>query len=207
MRDIYVVTHTESRHHVQRRVGGWYDSGLTGRGQRQADAVATRLGALIATPAPRLVSSNLTRARETAARIATRFDVPLEQSGDLRELSYGVAEGKPQAWLDERLVPAPDHDRLDHRGIEGGETKREFATRIYRAMDTLLEDRAPAQIVVTHGFALTFVVAAWIGMPIEAAGQLNLASTSGGITHLHEDDFWRNRQVRSLNETRHLEGI
>jgi broad specificity phosphatase PhoE len=39
-KDIYVVAHTQSEHHVQKLVGGWYDSELTEFGRLQADAVA-----------------------------------------------------------------------------------------------------------------------------------------------------------------------
>ena len=207
MKDIYVVTHTESVHHVEERVGGWYDTGLTERGQRQATAVADRLAELIDAPSPRVISSDLTRARETAERIAARFDVPFVETSDLREMSQGSAEGKPQAWLDERFVPAPEDNRLDFRSVVGAETKREFAEHLYGAMDAIIEHAAPVQVVVTHGFAMTFVVAAWVRMPLHAAGYINLRATSGGITHLHQDDYFQNRQVRSLNDARHLEGI
>ncbi len=30
MRRIYVITHPEATHHVENRVGGWYDSDLSG---------------------------------------------------------------------------------------------------------------------------------------------------------------------------------
>lgn len=156
---------------------------------------------------PRIVTSDLERARETAERIAARFGAGITETGDLREMSYGSAEGKPQAWLDERFTPAPEDNRLDHRSIEDGETKREFMTRIYRGMDAIFDSEAPTQIVVTHGFAMTFVVAAWVGMPLESAGLINLRATPGGITHLHENDYFRNRGVRVLNEADHLEGI
>ena len=53
--------------------------------------------------------------------------------------------------------------------------------------------------------ALTFVVSAWIRMPLEAAGYVAFRSTSGGITVLHEDDFFHNRAVVSLNDTSHLD--
>jgi probable phosphoglycerate mutase len=205
VRDIYVVTHTEAQHHVDDLVGGWYDSSLTERGQRQAVAVADRLAELI-DATPLIVSSDLARTRETAESIAARFDTDFTSTGDLREMSQGSGEGKPQAWFDERFTPAPEDNRLDHRSYEDGETKREMMTRIYRGMDAVLEDEAPVQVVVTHGFALTFVIAAWVKMPLEAAGYINVRATSGGITHLHEDDFFRNRQIRSLNETSHLDG-
>lgn len=141
MRDIYVVTHTESQHHVDGLVGGWYDSALTERGRRQADAVAERLGELIEAPSVVVTASDLRRTRETAEPIAARFGVPVLESRDLREISFGPAEGKPQAWLDERFEPAPDDNRLDFRNSEGGETRRELATRIYRAVAGILEAR------------------------------------------------------------------
>lgn len=206
MRDIYVVTHTESQHHIDDLVGGWYDSSLTERGRQQAFAVADRLADLTDTT-PRIVSSDLARARETAEPIAARFDTDFTSMPDLREMSQGSGEGKPQAWFDERFTAAPEDNRLDHRSYEDGETKREMMTRIYRAMDEILEDDAPVQMIVTHGFALTFVIAAWVKMPLETAGYINVHATSGGISHLHEDDFFRNRQIRSLNDTRHLDGI
>jgi probable phosphoglycerate mutase len=94
---------------------------------------------------------------------------------------------------------------MDHRnGIPGAETRREFAERIYRAVDLILDSPCPHQIVVTHGFALTFVVAAWIGMPLEAAGFVAVRSTSGGITLLSEDEVFHNRRIVSLNDTSHL---
>jgi probable phosphoglycerate mutase len=95
---------------------------------------------------------------------------------------------------------------MDHRaGIPGAETKREFVTRIYRAVDRILASSCPYQVVVTHGFALTFVVAAWIKMPLEATGYVAVRATSGGITRLVEDDLFHNRIIESINETSHLE--
>ena len=124
---------------------------------------------------------------------------------DLREISYGDAAGRPQPWLDERFIHPPrSGNRLDHDfGISGADTRRVFAARIYRAMDRILASSCPYQIVVTHGFALTFVVAAWVGMPLEAAG--GIAATSGEITHLYEDDAFHNRAIVSVNDTSHLD--
>ena len=207
MKDVYVVAHTESIHHVENKVGGWFDTGLTERGQRQADAVAQRLAVLVGSEPTEIVTSDLLRARQTADRIASRLDCPLTETQALREMSQGIGEGRPEPWLHERFVPAPANNRLDHRSIEGSETKRELAMRIYAALDAILADGNATKIIVTHGYAMTFVVAAWIRMPIEAVGYINLRSTSGGITHLHEDDYLQNRGVRFLNDTTHLDGI
>lgn len=207
MKHLYVVTHPQSKHHIDGCVGGWYDSGLTDLGLSQAGNIAQRLRELLPEGAPvELYSSDLRRAYQTAEAIAHQIRAPIQTTVDLREKSYGDAEGKPQAWLDERFLYPPEiGNRLDHReGIPGAESRREFATRIYRAMDRIMAGPCPYQIIVTHGFALTFVVAAWIIMPLDAAGHIAVQSTSGGITHLFEDDSFSNRGIVSLNDTSHL---
>lgn len=199
------MTHAQSLHHVEKRVGGWYDTGLTDRGKQQALQAALRLRELVGDREVAIFSSDLKRASETAAIIAKAFDLQVELMSDLREISYGSAEGKPESWLRERQIPAPEENRLDHRGgIGDGETKRECVIRIYRAMNHILATPGEAKIIVTHGFAQTLGVAAWIKMPTEAVGYVSFASSSAGITHLREDDYWRNRAVLSVNGTRHL---
>lgn len=209
-KDIYVVAHTQSQHHVNGLVGGWYDSPLTDIGRQQADAVGAKIAKLVGDRRPvEVYSSDLLRAAQTADIVADRLGVPVEYWSDLRERSYGVAGGKPQSWLDGRVVfVGKNGDRLNHRdGIEGAETKREFLGRVYRAMDRIIESPCATQVIVTHGFALTFAVAAWIKMPLESAGWVNFRSNAGGITHLHEDDVHFNRCVISLNDRAHLTGV
>lgn len=208
MKNLYVVTHTQSIHHTEGLVGGWYDSGLTEHGTRQASRSGQRIRDLIPQDASvELYSSDLKRAHQTADAVARLVGVPVQTTADLREKSYGEAEGKPQQWLDERFVfPPKSGNRMDHwEGIDGAETRRDIAKRIYRAMDRILTSPCSHQIVVTHGFALTFVVAAWIKMPLDYASHIAVKSTSGGITHLFEDDVYYNRGIVSINETFHLE--
>lgn len=77
--------------------------------------------------------------------------------------------------------------------------------------DSRLTPRRPSgrprvhQIVVTHGGTLAFVVAHWIGMPIQSLGQVNFRVSPGSITTVREDDYFHSRQVVSLGDTRHLE--
>jgi len=210
LRSLYVVTHPESVHHVTDLVGGWFDSELTDRGFRQAELIAERIRELVPDDAAvELYSSDLTRADQTARVIARKLGVePIVVQG-LREKSYGEAEGKAQTWLDERfLPPPPTGDRMNHQeGIAGAETRHDFAARVYDAVDAILSSPCSHQLVVTHGFALTFVVAAWIHLPLESAGYANMRASSGGITVLEQDDFFHNRTVVSLNDTAHLAAV
>lgn len=205
MKTLFVVTHTQSIHHIEKRVGGWYDTGLTPRGQSDAEATAERLATLVGDNDVEIFSSDLLRASQTAAIIARRLQRPVVETSDLREMNFGQAGGKPQEWLAEREVPPPDDNRMDHRsGIEDAETRREVATRIYGRLDEIVSRACETQVIVTHGVALTFVIAAWIKMPIDAAGHVFFHARSGSITHLHQDDFWKGRSVVGLADVSHL---
>ncbi len=206
---MFVITHPEATHHVAGVVGGWHDSTLTPGGLEQAGRVAGRLReAIPAETQLELYTSDLQRCLQTAQIIADTMHAPMQVMPDLREVSYGEAEGKPQAWLDARFVfpaAAGNQSRLDHQfGIAGAETRGDIAKRVYRAMDAILASPAEYQVIITHGFALTFVVAAWIGMPLEAAGLIGLHVSSGSITTLSQEAPFFNRAIIALNDTSHL---
>jgi len=208
VRNIYVIAHPEATHHVEGVVGGWHDSRLTSAGVRAAESIAGALRAKVPDGAElEVISSDLKRAQQTAETVASLFGVKPILDHRLREKSYGQAEGRPQAWLNQRFVPPPAlGDRMKHdEGVLGAETKAAFAQRVYAAMDDLVQRPRGHQIIVTHGYALTFVVASWIKMPIDSLGYVHFRAPSGSITTLREDDFFHNRQVVSLGDTHHLD--
>lgn len=207
MRTVYLVTHPEATHHVDDLVGGQYDSDLTGRGLAAAGQVADEIAVRVAGGGPvEVLSSDLLRTRRTAELIAARLSTQVRLDPRLREKSYGEAGGRPQAWLDERFVPPPrTGERMRHdEGIPGAETKWDLAVRAYAAMADIVSSPVTRQVVVTHGMAATFLVAAWIEMPLHAAGRVAFQFTPGGITTLQEDDFFHNRSVHDLNSVNHL---
>jgi 2,3-bisphosphoglycerate-dependent phosphoglycerate mutase len=207
MRNLYVVTHPEATHHVDRLVGGWYDSHLTPAGLAAADSIGARLRATIPPDAMvELYTSDLQRTHETATAIGKHLRRDPQIDRGLREKSYGEAEGKPQDWLDRRFIPPPaSGDRLHHdEGVRGSETRWMLAERVYASMDRIRNTGCPYQIIVTHGFAAQMVVAWWIGMPLAALGHVAFNTPSGSITELREDDFFHNRQVYRLGDLSHL---
>jgi probable phosphoglycerate mutase len=125
---------------------------------------------------------------------------------DLREKSYGEAEGKPQSWLRERAVPLPEvGERLRHdSGITGAETRMDLAERAYRVIGRIQDSPGERQILVTHGGTSTLLIAAWIGMPIDAAGLVHFQVSSGSISVLHRDSRNHSHQVAQLNDVSHL---
>lgn len=209
-RHLFVVAHPHAQHSADDLVGGWYDSRLTDRGRRDAGRVAAELARRLAgrddpgRPV-RITTSDLARAAEAADVVGDALGVAATRDPRLREISFGEAEGRPNSWLDERLAPAPDDDRLDHRGlVPGAETRREVATRVEACVHELMADDARDHVVVTHGLAHTFVVTTWLRIPVPAAGFAAFATSPGAITHLAHDDRWRNRTVVTLAATAHL---
>lgn len=79
-----------------------------------------------------------------------------------------------------------------------------FAKRVYAAMADVMNRFCDHQIIVTHGGATTFVVAAWIQMLIESLGDVTFKTPPGSITTLCEDDVLHDRQVVRLGDTSHL---
>ena len=204
MRNVYAVAHAQSVHHIERRVGGWYDTPLTALGEEQAHRVGGLLSEAVG-PGAQLFSSDLRRAAETADIIGSHLGASVTLDPGLREMSYGEAEGRPTEWADTHMVPTPgDGNRLDHRIFGGAETRREVATRVNSALGRALGRGAADTVIVTHGFALTFLVMAWLGVPVEHMGYCNLPSRPGGVTHLQEDDLFHNRGIKYLNRTEHL---
>ncbi|MBP2412684.1 putative phosphoglycerate mutase [Arthrobacter stackebrandtii] len=202
---MYIVTHTEATHHVENLVGGWYDSALTSKGTKDAQLVALALRKLIPTDEDSLLfSSDLLRARQTSEPIAEILGSTPVMDADLREQSYGAAEGTPPGTTPFAPPPAQG-DRMRHRdGIQGSETRFEWAGRAYAALDRILTVESAHTIVVTHGGTATYLIAAWIGLPLEAAGHVKFKTSPGGISHLREDDFFHDRQVVTLNDHSHL---
>ncbi len=201
-----MVSHPHAAHTHLNRVGGWHDSHLTERGRRDALLIAEELKRRHRTArAIRITTSDLARCTETSAILAPTLCARAAADPRLREISFGEAEGRPNDWLAQRQVPAPDNNRLDHRGpIRGAETRREVATRVGGCISELMADTAHDHVVVTHGYALTFVITTWMQIPVSSTGFASFATTPGAITHLRLDDYWRNRTLVSLADISHL---
>ncbi|HEY32515.1 MAG TPA: histidine phosphatase family protein [Dehalococcoidia bacterium] len=201
MKNVYVVRHTEATHHVQGLVGGWYDTSLTENGRNQARKTALALYSEIGEQNIPIYSSDLKRCVETAEVIAEVFNSTVIPDRNLREMSWGDAEGKNQEWWDKNITPRPaDGNRLDHQIFRNAESRRDVGTRIQSSVDRIASRPDNNIIIVTHGFALTFVFMAWLRIPVENMDYCTFSTKPRGVTLLHEDDFFENRFVMYINK-------
>lgn len=176
------------------------------RGLEHAEAIAVSLATRLDGAPVEILTSDLLRARRTADAIAKRLQVCVNLDPDLREKSYGEAEGKTQAGLRERIIPLPEvGERLRHdEGIPGAETRMDLAERAYRVIAGIRDSPQGQHILVTHGGTSTLLIAAWIGIPIDAAGQVGFQVSPASITVLRKDPHNYSHQLAHLNDIRHL---
>ena len=204
---VFLVNHCQSAYTVENKVGGWYDSSLTGLGIRHAKACAGRLRCSLAETErrPQLFSSDLRRAQETAEHIALAIGCDVRLRRELRELSLGVAEGETLGWLAEHGQPLPvDGDRLHHKACTGAESRFELAERVYPFVREIIERRDPETVIVTHGVTHDVIVGAWLGLPPDSLGRLQFSMLHGSISRLAlEPDG--TRVVSSINDHGHLD--
>ncbi|MHA6795411.1 histidine phosphatase family protein [Pseudonocardia bannensis] len=159
---LHLVRHGESTWNAAGRLQGHTPHvPLTARGRAQAAATAA---VLAARPVVAVLSSDLLRARQSAAPIAAAHGLPVRAEPALREQSHGIWEGRPVAGYAARLAAAPDPDWAP----PGGESARALHTRVAAVLAAVLAGGSPGDIVlVTHGETIRAALAVLHGHPAD----------------------------------------
>ncbi len=155
--------HGRTAYNSTARLQGQVDIPLDEVGHWQARTAASRL-ALRARPA-RVVSSDLTRAVETATYLTRALDLPLETDPRLRERAFGEWEGLTGQEIDARWPGEFQAWRAggDPAGV-GAESRADLAARLTAAVADQLEQTGDGGLViVSHGAAIGALVAALLG--------------------------------------------
>lgn len=176
------IRHGETDANREQRFQGQIDTPLNATGHVQAQRLAARLGE---TPHDRLFTSDLQRARETAAPLATAWARPALPLSDLREQSFGILEGVRVADVP-TLHPELWALWLEHQAdfaLPGGESLRRFHDRVLGAVRRLAGAHAGERIaVVTHGGVLDMLWRHANALPLH--GRRDCAIPNTGINRL-----------------------
>ncbi|TMC46699.1 MAG: histidine phosphatase family protein, partial [Chloroflexi bacterium] len=159
-----LVRHGETDWNAEGRIQGHLDVPLNARGAEQARRVAEELAG---SGAQLVLSSDLSRATQTAAIIAEHLGVPLVLDAGLRERNLGALQGKTAADLGgadggqafvSRMVNDPG------ARPEGGESLAEFRARLGGRIGELVARPPAADVVlVSHGGAIRAALLALLG--------------------------------------------
>ena len=192
----YFVRHGQSEGNAARVFTGQTDSPLTELGRRQAAVVADELTNV---KFDRVVSSDLSRSRDTAEVIAKRRGLAVEVVPELREINVGDRTGKTfdearglPSWSDDGFVSWP-----------GGESLDQVLARTLGAIDRLTrESPGKTILIVGHGGVNRILMSHFLGILPK------LDRTPGGNTNIsvvHTDG--KKHTVERLFATDHVAGV
>lgn len=174
--------------------------GLDDIGRGQAESLAPVLAAL---DPSLLVTSDLARARETAAFLEKQTGLTAVEDGRWREYDLGERTGLTLAEFGEHMGGEVDGwwDVYAHTGVPGAESPQEVAARVLPALEEVLERLGEGEtaVVVTHGASLRVALAGILNWPIENAGDIDAMLNCGWAT-LAETGHGRLR-LSSYNRT------
>lgn len=150
---------------------------LSDEGQRQAGAVATRIGHLRRVAA--VYASPLERARETAMPIARALGLAVRVEPDLTECDFGEWTGGTLRRLRRKAEWAIVQRHPSGFRFPGGESFTEMQTRITTAIARLVE-RHPGRTVVavSHADPIKAGVAHAVGVHLDLFQRLTVATAS-----------------------------
>lgn len=204
MRRIILIQHCQSEHHINNMSGGWTDTPLTDLGRKQAELIGQKLEKSISGDEYRLYSSDLLRARQTAEIVGRHLSLQVIEDHCLREINTGIAAGKTKDWSRENRNPrASNHFDIDYQEFPGGETWREFYSRVCTCMERICDAEEKNIIIVTHGGTLGYITAWWMNYQPEMLSNSFFSASVGSISLLNQNGYQQN-VLHVLNDTSHL---
>jgi broad specificity phosphatase PhoE len=178
-RRVIVLRHGRTAWNAERRFQGQADPPLDEVGRAQAYEVASILAAFRPTV---IVTSDLMRATETAARLGEVTGIDVQVDARLRERSLGHWEGLTREEV-ERRYPDEFIDWLAGRDVSrrGGETREQVAARAVASFTELPD--VEAAVLVTHSATAMALCAELIGLS-------QRVHTLGPLANCHWSELW-----------------
>jgi broad specificity phosphatase PhoE len=177
LRQLVLWRHGETDFNAARRIQGQLDSKLTANGRSQARRAARWLAEL--DPAV-LMTSDLSRAGDTAAVLAAETGTPLRVDKRLRETNCGMWQGLTDGEV-EALYPGCLQTWRGNPqwAPPGGESRVEVATRAAHVVAELDADISGSAVLCTHGGLIAGLTPLLLGIPVAAW------MVFGGISNCH----------------------
>jgi probable phosphoglycerate mutase len=199
---LLLLRHGQTPLSIEKRFSGTGDPSLTPIGMAQAEAVAVRL-AREPYRIEAIVSSPLTRARQTAEAVGARVGLAVRVDKGLREADFGAWEGHTfaeiqerwphelAAWLADPAVAPP-----------GGESFTDAGRRVERARDRILADhQGKTVLMVSHVTPIKLLIRYALNAPPEALYRMHLDLACLSIIDYYDDGP---AVLRAFNDTAHL---
>jgi len=188
--------HGQSDYNAAWRMQGQLDSGLTVTGLDQARRAARCLAAL----APEIVvTSDLSRAGDTAAVLAVETGMPLRVDKRLRETHLGTWQGLTHAEVETRWPGGiPTWRGNPDWAPPGGETKVEVAGRAAQVVAELDAAGYRNAVLCTHSGLIAGLTPLLLGLPVSSWPAFRGLGNCHWTVLVRDDSLWR---LSSYNTT------
>ncbi len=196
--ELWLIRHGQTTWNAEGRIQGQTNSQLSELGIQQAKRLAERLEGEIFDFA---YSSDSDRARHTGELALPKAELQFDER--LREISFGLIEGKTHAELNEEEQAWFAHYRQDpyQRSIPQGESWKQHIERLAAWMDDL--PSSGRAVAFSHGGSIRAVIFSILGYPKNYEWNLSFENT--GITRLRITET--SKLILSINDSAHLETL
>ena len=187
---LILLRHGQTDWNREQRLQGHRDIALNPVGRRQAIDAAPSVAALAPSV---IVSSDLLRARETAAAVAVLTDLRVPSDERLRETSMGLWEGLTRDDVVERWPGEWDRWRTTsaHAAPPEGESRWQVARRANEVVEELDAGSAQCVLLVSHGGLIVGLTGLLLALPDSTWSTLiGIGNCHWVILHRY-DGVWR----------------
>lgn len=155
-----LVRHGETKYNEENRIQGWLDIPLSQKGRLQAEGIAEELKGV---EIDVIVSSDLSRAYETAQKIAKFHSLDIVTAPELREIEQGAWDGLTVKEA-QRRYPEEYHNWLSSPHAArppGGESLKDVQERVVPLIEEL-RNRSHNSVVIVGHKVVNLVIKLWL---------------------------------------------
>ena len=201
MTEIYVIRHVQAEGNLYRHMQGHWDGDVTPLGRRQQEALSLRFRDI---PVDAVYSSDLYRARFTAAAVTRFHPLPIRTDARLREINIGPWETVPFGNVihdSPALIESFMHDP-EHFQMPGAETYHQVRARAMEALREIAASNPGRTVVIaSHGVTIRCLLTGLLGLSLNDTETVPICGNTA-VSHLFYDDGVFT--VDYLNDSSHL---
>ena len=191
---ITTIRHGQTFWNGEGRIQGHADIALDDVGLGQAERVAGRLAGVSCDV---IYTSDLVRASKTAEIINTSHGAKLIKTAALREISFGIYEGRVAEDISSELAEL----RRQKLPCPGGEDLFDFFARVHKFLDEILAKNHQNIFIVAHYGTIRAIICYFLNLPPEQRHNFEISNT--GLHRFEQSrDGMFNMTVE--NDARHL---
>jgi broad specificity phosphatase PhoE len=207
--DLFVtlIRHGQSVSNTQKKFGGHNDVPLSRIGHVQARLAGEALAARRVT---RIISSDLSRAADTAEAIGKRVGIAVEQFVELRERDVGTLTGLTfeQAQTQHPRDFADLRSGDPTRKIGGAESYADVAARVDLLLERIYDESRGHLVLVSHMVVLQHLLRKACGVDeTSLRGCVTFAVENAAFHRMRYEVERAHWHIFSLNQTGHLRGM